>query len=38
MGIYMKIGWRPFKVHNISTMSTAFATTTIIDIGRFTCY
>jgi hypothetical protein len=38
MGIYMKIGWKPLEVHNISTISTTFVTATTIDIRRSTCY
>jgi hypothetical protein len=36
--MYMKIGWKPFKVHNISTFTTTFATTTIVDTGKSTSY
>jgi hypothetical protein len=38
MGIYMKIGWKPLEVHNISTISTTFLTTTTTDVRRSTCY
>jgi hypothetical protein len=32
MGMYMKIGWKPFKVHNLII---TFATITT-NVGRFT--
>jgi hypothetical protein len=34
MGIYMKTGWTPLEVHNIFSITIAFATTTTIDIRR----
>jgi hypothetical protein len=36
--MYVKIGWRPLEVQNISTFTTTFVTTTTIDIGRFIGY
>jgi hypothetical protein len=38
MGRYMKIGWKPLEVHNISSISTTFAATTTTYIERSTCY
>jgi hypothetical protein len=37
METYMKTGWTPLEVHNISEFTTSFpTTTTIIDTKRFT--